>query len=114
MPKRKRDPLSRVKPITRPHVTVHDTQSWTLYHIPGNQWPWYQLKLVRKLKDSNPRASYWLSWSVEDRRFARGHDCKHLEEHSPHLYAWLVEWLAGNLLPKVRGLTVRRVARPQH
>lgn len=103
-PKPARDPLARVKPIHQPHSLVHRCDSWELYHVHGSPWPWYRLKFVRRrqAQDGNPRNTYWLSWSVEERRFARSADAQHFIERSPDTFAWLLAWMPKHFLERVR------------
>ena len=98
-----KNPLARVKPIKRPHDVIHQAGEWALYHIHGNQWPWYNLKYARTRPntDGNPRNTYWLSWSVEDSRFAHTDSLRHFREHSPMILKWIEDWLPAHFLKKV-------------
>lgn len=115
MTKRKRtrkpaNPLSRVRPIARPHELLHRAKTWEMNYVPGDAWPWYTVRFSRlqPATNGNTRNVYWLHWNAEEHRFAGGTDSAHFRQHEPMICEWIGEWLRAHLLDRVRALSASR------
>ena len=74
--------------LARGDVEFADSGAWHLCHRPGrSSHGWVSLHLFRT--ERAPKVSYWLGWSVIERRLARSRDAGRLREAQPDVLAWV-------------------------
>lgn len=68
---------------------------WVLYERGSmHSHDWLDIRVVAKYGAAD-KASYWMSWSLREKRFARGKDAAVMAEHRPSLRDAVAAYLKG-------------------